>query len=450
LDLLRTVAATLPPPVAGRPDPRPRRRPARPGHDVAPVTVPGSPPDAAAAELTPWPALGRTRRTLTAASGAGADDWAAAWQEWDRTRDSGTGTADAGTLRGLAGWGSRRELFAALHGQAPDGPVTAYLHGDWDRVAWAGREFLARTAPGWADLPEQVDPVEPDDLAGAALALLVALHRRDRNGSAALARRLAETGRRGRPPVVGYALAAAAWRQRPVPGATLRRLCQDLGQDLRRARREGPRNGLDLLLYAAYRLACALGHTDAPPRLARELDDLAGELRTARALLLAARAGAQLHRRPDRPDVTDQLRLALTLPDAPLGLGTLGRAQALVLLAEQSPAPRPEVTALAGEAAQLIAPLGARDWLARARNLQPAGNTPAPGTRSLATAEQIRSLIGEGLTNRQISARLNLSEKSVEGYVTRLLRTHRCANRAELAARRTDPSPRPRPEPRPA
>jgi hypothetical protein len=345
--------------------------------------------------------------------------------------------------------------------------VTAYLHGDWDLVSWAGRRFLAAATAG-----RSTEPPEHDHLVAASLALLVAVDRREARTARTLYRRLAYAARGLHPPVLSHALAAAVLARRAGPSSSpcdhgeldaILRLVQD---DLRRVHRTGPCNGLDLLLFAASHLSVALCRPIAAERLTAELSDLAEELATARALLLAARArlpagppNAGTRRRPRTPPgrtgaaptpegdagrllATAQLRRALAMPAIEIGLGAFGRAQAMVLLAEQLPPGDAEAVDLATRAAETLAPLGTTNWLTRARVLLPPGGPPGVGARRRATSDQVRTMIAEGLSNRQISARLSLSEKSVEGYVTRLLREHRCANRAELAARRPGPQRR--------
>ena len=58
-----------------------------------------------------------------------------------------------------------------------------------------------------------------------------------------------------------------------------------------------------------------------------------------------------------------------------------------------------------------------------------------PGHATLNERERrILDLIGEGLTNRQIGARLHLAEKTVKNHVTVLLRKLGLQRRAEAAA----------------
>lgn len=467
---LREVASTLPPPVTDRTDPRPRcrgastRRRFSSGWDTADHLASGD-GSTASPETAVWTSLLLTRRTLGLAADGDSNTWSAAWRRWQEAYTGPVPPVDAQTVRALAGWGSRRELLTALNGHPPRGPVTAYLNGDWDLVSWAGRQFLA-AAP---IAHRSAEPPEHDDLIAAALALLVAVDQRENRIARTLYRRLAYAARGQRPPVLSHALTVAALARKAEPSSSpcdrgeldaILRLVED---DLRQARRTGPRNGLDLLLFAASRLNAVLRRPVVTERLTAELSDLADNLATARAMLLAARARLPAglpspgkRTRPDTPPnasggtpapdddanrflATIQLRRALALPVAEFGLGTLGRAQAMVMLAEQLPPDDTETLGLATGAVEALAPLRATEWLTRARALLPSGGTPGTGARRRATADQVRIMIAEGLTNRQISTRLSLSEKSVEGYVTRLLREHSCANRAELAARRPEP-----------
>jgi DNA-binding NarL/FixJ family response regulator len=176
----------------------------------------------------------------------------------------------------------------------------------------------------------------------------------------------------------------------------------------------------------------------AGPGALAELADASG---SPRAHLLAARLALPSGAAGPGHEVRTRLRLALAGPAPEIVLGTLGHAQAMVLLAELLPPGDAEALELAATAADLLAPLRVAGWSARARALLPVTSPPGRGARSTATADHVWSLVGEGLTNRQISARLSLSEKSVEGYITRLLRAHGCANRAELAARRSEEPP---------
>jgi hypothetical protein len=52
-------------------------------------------------------------------------------------------------------------------------------------------------------------------------------------------------------------------------------------------------------------------------------------------------------------------------------------------------------------------------------------------------AGEVLTLVEAGLTNRTIAARMHLSEKTVEGYLTRLLKHYQCTNRTQLAIQRS-------------
>lgn len=83
---------------------------------------------------------------------------------------------------------------------------------------------------------------------------------------------------------------------------------------------------------------------------------------------------------------------------------------------------------------------------------------PDPITALTAREAEILTLIGRGLTNREIGARLHLAEKTVKHYVTVVLEKLQVRNRTEaalLAAKRTTPTfecaaekPRPQGSPR--
>jgi DNA-binding CsgD family transcriptional regulator len=434
---LRAVAAAAPPPDPVLSDQR-RHRPAG---SLRPVWE------------TPDPLPAITDRTLHEATHGTRPSWSAAWRRWQEVYPGAPGRGET-VVRAMAGWGSRSELLAVLRGRPGNGPVEAFLTGDWDLVEEAGLVLLSGTerqaypypptSPNSSPSPNPLPCPQPfpdlvgnDELVGVALAMLVALHRRQGQVVRALARKLAVASPGRRPPLVGYALAVAARHQRDLGEAF-----DTVQQDLPRLRRTGPHNGLDLVLFAAARLDRALGRPASARALAGELDELAGTLGTARSEMLAARmllAVGNARLATDRmaaDHALDRLRSCLAGPSTEVTLGALARAESMVVVAERLRPGHPEVVALATQATELLTALQAGHWLARARVLLPPGTADGTGTRSRATAEQVRRLIGEGLTDRQISLRLNLSEKSVKGYVTRLPRAHQGVNRAELAARR--------------
>jgi DNA-binding NarL/FixJ family response regulator len=70
-------------------------------------------------------------------------------------------------------------------------------------------------------------------------------------------------------------------------------------------------------------------------------------------------------------------------------------------------------------------------WPAAERAGEPAAATGPPLTRR---EREIAGLISRGLTNRQIAARLFISERTVDTHVGRILAKLGCATRAQVAA----------------
>ncbi|WP_258342772.1 helix-turn-helix transcriptional regulator [Saccharopolyspora gregorii] len=65
---------------------------------------------------------------------------------------------------------------------------------------------------------------------------------------------------------------------------------------------------------------------------------------------------------------------------------------------------------------------------------RPAARTERPAPTLSRTEARIVEMVGAGLTNRRIGSALNLSEKTVEGYLTRLFARTGCNSRVELVA----------------
>ena len=70
-------------------------------------------------------------------------------------------------------------------------------------------------------------------------------------------------------------------------------------------------------------------------------------------------------------------------------------------------------------------------WPAAEREGEPAAAT---GPRLTRREREIAELISRGLTNRQIAARLFISERTVDTHVGRILAKLGCATRAQVAA----------------
>jgi DNA-binding NarL/FixJ family response regulator len=60
--------------------------------------------------------------------------------------------------------------------------------------------------------------------------------------------------------------------------------------------------------------------------------------------------------------------------------------------------------------------------------------------------ERILDMVGEGLTNREIAARIHLSDKTVKNYVSAILQKLEVTRRAEAASYVTRARTQPRPE----
>jgi DNA-binding CsgD family transcriptional regulator len=79
----------------------------------------------------------------------------------------------------------------------------------------------------------------------------------------------------------------------------------------------------------------------------------------------------------------------------------------------------------------------ARLWLRRAGLRVGRGGARATGTEGLAALSprerEIAGLVSEGLTNREIGARLFLSEKTIETHLTRVFQKLGVRSRAQVA-----------------
>ncbi|MGY1705694.1 ATP-binding protein [Geodermatophilus sp. SYSU D00697] len=89
---------------------------------------------------------------------------------------------------------------------------------------------------------------------------------------------------------------------------------------------------------------------------------------------------------------------------------------------------------LAADSEERATALGMRTWAERARDLvrRLDGGRPDPLT---AREREVAALVAEGLTNRQIAARLHLSERTAQNHVQHILTKLDLANRSQLAVR---------------
>ncbi|MFK0120494.1 LuxR C-terminal-related transcriptional regulator [Streptomyces sp. NPDC090994] len=194
----------------------------------------------------------------------------------------------------------------------------------------------------------------------------------------------------------------------------------------RRLRLAGLPEGLHLLLTRAVRIAVFADDRDGAADLLQEMELLPGEADTvAREALLLARGLVHRDERRVRP-ATDLTRERGDLPSL---------LASCVVVARFAEDPRPWLR----EAHTLATRCGASTVLERVRAVTRERGVPAPrapGRReALAVTERrVIELIGEGLTNRQIALRLEVSEKTVENHLTRLFARTGCRSRVELAA----------------
>lgn len=115
------------------------------------------------------------------------------------------------------------------------------------------------------------------------------------------------------------------------------------------------------------------------------------------------------------------------------GFGVQSRHELAAVLARRAaPGDRAQARALAVEVAGQAAALGMRPWERRSRRLVEAldderGDPLTPREREVAV------LVGEGLTNRQIAARLYLSERTAQNHVQHILTKLGLPNRGQIA-----------------
>ena len=87
-----------------------------------------------------------------------------------------------------------------------------------------------------------------------------------------------------------------------------------------------------------------------------------------------------------------------------------------------------------GEARAAFDALGARLWAdaARAELARIGGRVASPDALTV-TEQRVAALVGQSRTNREIAASLVVSERTVEGHLSRICRKLGVRSRAELA-----------------
>ncbi|MEX2211652.1 MAG: LuxR C-terminal-related transcriptional regulator [Gaiellaceae bacterium] len=191
--------------------------------------------------------------------------------------------------------------------------------------------------------------------------------------------------------------------------------------------------GLELLARAR----AARGELDAAHAALAELDELARKIGTDFFRAGAAFAGGAVAAAAGDTDRARRL-----LQDAVDLYGRHGlpyeAASARLALAEvlASERRRPEAAAEAGRAAQSLEAIGAGPRAESARERAASYETAAAGGPDALTRREseILRLVAEGLSNKQIAARLTLSEHTVHRHVANILVKLRLSSRAAAAA----------------
>lgn len=214
--------------------------------------------------------------------------------------------------------------------------------------------------------------------------------------------------------------AAALDRLLGAPEQARRRLTAGL----RAASERGVVIGTESLLRQLADLAVERGDTGTARGHLAQLDRVAEAVGSGRPTLLALLVRATLDR--DGGAAAEALRLARER-DQPFELAAT--IHGLVRRGLAAPA-------LLGEAYELLGGLGAllhRAWL---RNLMREHDIVVPGRQETVVENQLllAGLVTEGLSNRQLAAVLQASEKSVEGRLSRLFTRTGYRSRVELAA----------------
>jgi DNA-binding CsgD family transcriptional regulator len=133
-------------------------------------------------------------------------------------------------------------------------------------------------------------------------------------------------------------------------------------------------------------------------------------------------------------DAHDGLPMPVEHARTLLALGRLRRAQRR----------RKEARGVLEEARQILAAAGSPLWRARVEDELARLGRPAGDPTALSPSEErVAVLAGQGLTNREVAARLSVSQKTVEAHLARVYVKLGIHSRAELGARMTTDLSRP-------
>lgn len=195
-----------------------------------------------------------------------------------------------------------------------------------------------------------------------------------------------------------------------------------------------PRMGQLLLCAIAARVAVAVGAVD-------DVAELRGRVEVHRGRFVAGGAGAAVFLGPvelvlgacaaalgDTDAAAADLRVAATRSRAVGAPGFAVEAQTLLAECRAAAGDRTGAAALAREGAPLAGSLGMEPWLLRLDRL--AGSRDPLSDRE----REIAGLVADGLSNRDIAARLVISERTAANHVQHILGKLGFANRAQIAS----------------
>lgn len=369
---------------------------------------------------TAHPVLVAERVALEAAWGD-SRHWADAWTAW-RAAGSGRPDIDGEAIRERACLGTGevvRAMLMGVLGERPDmdsheAQVTgAWLGGDWDEVIdRAGRLAACSTTTA--------APAQAMELA-RALAAEVWLQRGEPRRGLRWVRAVPDN--RAGVPVVAWALSGTLYAD-GEPATAQAHLTGAIARCVRSERLPG----LDLLLARLVDQRFEMGDMAGAHHAARQLREVADALGSRQAGLLTLSAQARLGGDPDAAEAALALAAAagMRFQRARLHLlcGQLGR----------------DPTSHLHEALRLFHTLGAQPWTQQVgTELRQRGDAVprqrGPSSDLTSVEAEIADLVAAGLGNRRIAARLRLSEKTIEGALTRILTKTGCRNRVDLAVR---------------
>lgn len=200
-----------------------------------------------------------------------------------------------------------------------------------------------------------------------------------------------------------------------------------LRRGLSAADERGSVYGTDALLASLAEVHAETGHTDEAVDCLRRLEQLAGQMNSGRTRLLYLLTSVRVLQ-PDPKDTRDRLLEAVDL--ARSRNQPFETALTFSAAARRNAAP----AKLLHEAYELFGEMGAELWRFRTRTAMREAGLVVPGRKQATTESEhlLATLISEGLTNRQISTVLELSEDAVANRLSRLFTRTGMRSRTEL------------------